>query len=229
MAGKLVRAGGSVLAALTIVAVGATVGVGTAAAVSTGSAGLGSAAFPCDGCNDGGFDDFQRRGDILVRYQGPGEAVVGQEVAFTAAFEARGYASVDRLPDLAVATVTHHAPKGFTFTGAEVTAYDPDSGGYPVTALDSSVVVDPASGDVTVAAPAGGWAIPEFVSSNQGTTYYGSGNVIVKLSYKAIESVGDGASGLTYTGTGVPASDGWVAKGTTRVTQGLGGFGSSGS
>ncbi|AQA22217.1 hypothetical protein BTZ20_5789 [Rhodococcus sp. MTM3W5.2] len=170
-----------------------------------------------------------------MHYEGPGRAVVGQEVTFTAEFGAR-YLGPGSIPDVAVATVTHRAPDGFEFTRAEVTSYDWTPGRYPITVLDSSAAVDPVRGDVTVAAPAGGWAIPEVVINNApDPTRFVSGKVFVKLRYTATEPIRDGASGLTFTGTGVPASEGWVAKGTTQVTEAEaeapqpGGFGSSGS
>ncbi|MFG1785847.1 hypothetical protein ACGFIU_25725 [Rhodococcus oryzae] len=166
-------------------------------------------------------------------YEGPVEAVVGQEVTFTAEFGAR-YLGPGPIPDVAVATVTHRAPEGFEFTRAEVTSYDWTPGRYPITVLDSSAAVDPVTGNVTVTAPAGGWAVPEIVINNApDPTRYVSGTVFVKLRYTATEPVRDGASGLTFTGTDVPASEGWVTKGITQVAEAgspqPGGFGSSGS
>lgn len=232
MVGRQVRRGGAVLAALAIVAGGAVTGAGGAGAASTGSAGPGGPAAECGRQCDDAFHGYAARGDIGVYYEGPVEAVVGREVTFKAEFETRGDGWTG-LPDVDVATVTHHAPEGFTFAGAAVTSYDWTPGRYPVTVLDSAVAVDPATGDVTVAAPAGGWAIPVVAGQPrpQGI-YYRSGTVTVKLRYTATRPVRDGASGLTFTGTGVPASEGWVTTGTTQVTEapkGLGGFGSSGS
>ncbi|MGW6375369.1 hypothetical protein ACWFRB_04785 [Rhodococcus sp. NPDC055112] len=231
MARRLVQKGGSVLAALTLVVGGAMLGAGGAAAASTGSAGPEGPAAPCGRQCDDAFHDDKARGDIGVYYEGPVEAVVGREVTFKAEFTALGD-GWQGLPDVDLATVKHHAPEGFTFTGAEVTSYDWTPGRYPITVLDSAVVVDPATGDVTVAAPAGGWAIPVVANqSGPDKTYYASGIVTVKLRYTATQSVRDAASGLTFTGTGVPASEGWVAKGTIQVAEApqAGGFGSSGS
>ncbi|MFE3290676.1 hypothetical protein [Rhodococcus sp. NPDC059234] len=225
MVGQRVRKGGAVLAALAIVAAGAVTGVGSA-----GAAGMGSSGAACATCTQDSFRDYQYRGDILVDYRGPGSVVVGQQVAFTAEFVARHFGP-GPMPDVKVATVTHRAPEGFEFTGAEVTAYDWTPGKYPMTPLDASVTVDPVTGYLTLTAPEGGWAIPGIADATEpGTTRTGS--VIVKLRYSATKSVSDGVSNLTFTGTDVPASDGWVTTGTTRVDagpQGLGGFGSSGS
>lgn len=229
MVGQLVRKGGAVLATLAILSGGAVMGAAGAGAASTGSAETGGPAAPCGRQCDDAFHDNKSRGDIGVYYEGPVEAVVGQEVTFKAEFTARGDGWTG-LPDVDVATVTHHAPEGFKFTGVEVTSYDWTPGRYPVTVLDSAVAVDPATGDVTVAAPAGGWVIPVVATQpSPGKTYYASGIVTVKLRYTATQSVRDGASGLTFTGTGAPASEGWLVNGAIDVTQDAGGFGSSAS
>ncbi|AQA20491.1 hypothetical protein BTZ20_5790 [Rhodococcus sp. MTM3W5.2] len=92
--------------------------------------------------------------------------------------------------------------------------------------LDSTAVVDPVTGDVTVTAPAGGWAIPTAATDAGSLTGYLS----VGLRYKVVKSYLDGTTGVTFTGTGVPASEGWVATGFTKVTPvDLGTFGSSGN
>lgn len=227
MVGSLVRKGGSVLAALAVVAGGALAGAGSA-----GSVALGSSAPPCSpedsmpGCYHSNFEDVKKVGDIRLGYSGPKEAVLGSEVAFEPTLYAGDYGYHPSVPDVAIKSVTHHAPKGFEFTGATVYAYTP--AGWPVgstvTYLDKTVVVDPVTGDVTVTAPAGGWAVPV---GDFGTSGFNSGWVNVVLTYKVTELVSDGTSGATFTGTGVPASEGWVATGTTKVTPvDLGAFGS---
>ncbi|MFC9786825.1 hypothetical protein [Rhodococcus sp. NPDC127528] len=231
MVGQHVRKGGAVLAALAIFSGGAVMGAAGAGAASTGSAGPGGPDPTCGRQCDDAFHGYGLRGDIAVYYEGPVEAVVGREVTYKAEFSAYGGDPWTGLPDVDVATVTHHAPEGFTFTGAQVTSYDWTPGRYPVTVLDSAAVVDPATGDVAVAAPAGGWAIPVVEDHRSpDKTYYASGIVTVTLRYTATQAVRDGVSGLTFTGTGAPASEGWVAKGSTQVAEapkGLGGFGSS--
>jgi len=225
MVGHLVRRGGSVLAALAVVVGGAAMGTGVAGGAAGG--GFGSTGVPCVGLTsplcDGIFSDGATAGNIGLSYWGPAEAEVDSEVAFTSRFLAR-----DAMPDLAVTSVTHHAPRGFEFVGAEVQsrrgAVYPDPDTY--TELDATVVVDPVTGDVTVAAPAGGWAIPR---SQESSGSWRTGQVDVKLRYQVTKSHLDGTSGVTFTGTGVPASEGWLATGATRVTPGIGGFNSSGN
>ncbi|SDC49616.1 hypothetical protein SAMN05444580_10140 [Rhodococcus tukisamuensis] len=225
----MMRRGASILAAVAVAAGGLAVGAGTANA--TGSSGPGSSAPPCApegaqlACDDGQFYEVEKAGNIRLAYHGPDEAVLGQEIAFTSEFEAGDSDYQDVQPEVAIASVTHHAPRGFEFTGATVTAAKYEL--YPATSvftpLEATVVVDPVTGDVTVTAPAGGWAAPKTETNNGILT----GTVVVKLAYKATELVSDGTSGVTFTGTDVPASEGWMAAGTTKVVPvDLGGFGS---
>lgn len=210
------------LAALAIVAGGATVGVGGAGAVSTGSTGV----RPCDRYSPGDIacdrDTFwaaeQRVGDFRMSFSGTDELVVGQNAWLSATFRVGDAGPQASLPDAAVASVTFHAPKGFEFVGVSLYSYTPNF--YPeapiYTSPDSTAVVDHVTGDVTVTAPAGGWAV---ATRENGAGFIVSGQVTVRASYKATELVADGTSGVTFTGTGtgVPASEGWMATGTTRV------------
>ncbi|TQF74756.1 hypothetical protein FK531_01280 [Rhodococcus spelaei] len=212
MAGRLVRAGGSMLAAPTIAAGGAVTGVGTAGAAGSGSAdggsvALGSSAHPCTGedtmpgCDDGQFKEVATVGHIQLEYIGSSKPVVlGQETGFLTRFDGR---------DAVITSVTHHPPRGFEFTSAKDWSWSYPAGDGVVTYLDSTAVVDPVTGDVTVTAPAGGWtAAPGRYS----------GSVFVSLGYRATAFGQDGASGLRFTGTDVPASEGWMVTGTTKVT-----------
>jgi hypothetical protein len=212
MVGSLVRKGGSVLAALAVVAGGAVTGVGTAGAAGSGSleqgsVALGSSAPPCyfedpmPGCDDGLFNDEATVGNISLVYTGTSRAVaLGQETGFRARLSGR---------DVAITSVTHHVPRGFEFTGAHVWSWAYPLGDAIETTLDSTAVVDPVTGDVTITAPAGGW-----IAADGRFT----GSVFVSLDYKVTALSPDGASGLRFTGTGVPASEGWMATGTTKVT-----------
>ncbi|MGW6375370.1 hypothetical protein ACWFRB_04790 [Rhodococcus sp. NPDC055112] len=221
------------LAALAVVVSGATMSAGVAggAAPDEGFSGSLAAAWfgstgGCAGLTealcDGFFTESATAGDISLGYKGPATAEVDSEVTFKSVFTAR-----DAMPGKAVTSVTHHAPRGFEFVGAEVSSRH--QGVWPptepdlTTELDSTVVVDPATGNGTVTAPAGGWVIPTRATDTV------SGYVIVELRYKVIKSYLDGTSGITFTGTDVPASEGWLATGATRVTPGIGWFGSSGN
>ncbi|MFC9786828.1 hypothetical protein [Rhodococcus sp. NPDC127528] len=238
MAGRLVRAGGMVLAALTIAAGGAVTGVGTAGAAGSGSleggsAALGSSAPPCSvddsmlGCDDGKFHTFDKRvGNFRMSFSGSDEVAIGHNTVLTANFflgDSRG--GQVSLPDGAVESVTFHPPKGFEFQSVKVRSYTPNF--YPEDPIstnpDSTAVVDPVTGDVTVTAPTGGWAITKRVSS-EGFVY--SGQLSVDVGFKATQTVDDGTNGVTFTGTDVPASEGWLQTGTTRVVPDLGPFGS---
>ncbi|SEM16052.1 hypothetical protein [Rhodococcus maanshanensis] len=216
MVGQLVRRGGSVLAALAVVVGGATMGAGVAGGAPGGGFGSSCSGLYEELCGEA-FLDHGAKGNILLGYQGPAKAEVGSEVTYYPSFTAR-----DGIPGLAVMSVTHHAPRGFEFVGAEVTSrprFAADA------KLDSTAVVDPVTGDVTVTAPAGGWAIPTS-ATDAGSL---SGSLFVGLRYKVVESYLAGTTGVTFTGTDVPASEGWLATGATRVTSGIGGLGSSGN
>lgn len=239
MVGHLVRKGGAVLAALTVVAGGAMVGTG-AAAGQTGSADEmwrnlvrpchdSDPWFPDRGpCYRNTFSESGMLGNYQGSYSGVKTVDPGADVTFTAAVTAREAAFDVPVPEVNVdvTSVTHHPPRGFEFVGVKATGYSPAPGseGYGVS-LDSTVVVDPVTGDVTVSAPDGGWALePGWIAST-----FRSGMVSLVFDYKAPDKDVDGDNGFTFTGTGVPASKGWVAKGNTRVVPVSGGIGSAGS
>ncbi|TQF74754.1 hypothetical protein FK531_01270 [Rhodococcus spelaei] len=240
MVGKLVRAGGSVLAALTIVAGGAVVGMGTAGA-QTGSAdevwrNLVSPCYDSDPffpdqrpCYRNNFSDSGMLGNYKGAYFGAKTVDQGAHATFTAVVVAQEAAFQVAAPEVNVdvTSVTHRAPKGFEFVAVKVTGITPAPqplGGQAV-ALDSTAVVDPVTGDVTVTAPAGGWAL---LPGRDGRQFAG-GSVSLVFDYKAPDKDLGGDNGFTFTGTGVPASNGWVAQGNTRVVPVSGGIGSTGS
>ncbi|WP_139191099.1 hypothetical protein [Rhodococcus tukisamuensis] len=220
------------LAALAIVAGGVTVGVGGAGAVSTGSTGVpqcdpyGGAQVACD--NDTFWAAEQRVGDFRMSFAGSDELVVGQNAWLSASFSVGDAGPQASLPDAAVTNVTFHTPKGFEFVGVSLYSYTPNFYPEPTiwTSPDSTAVVDPVNGDVTVTAPADGWAV---ATRENGAGSIVSGQVTVRAAFKATELVADGTSGVTFTGTGVPASEGWMATGATQVIPvDLSGFGSLG-
>ncbi len=86
-------------------------------------------------------------------------------------------------------------------------------------------MVDPGTGDVTVTAPEGGWAL---MPGQNGGRLEG-GSVTVEFVYQAPDLAVGSTGGMTFTGTGVPASQDWVATGATRVMPGFMGTGSTGS
>lgn len=246
--GHLVRAGGAVLAALSIVAGGVVAGTGaaTGAVMGIGSTDQGpwwadeilqNLIRPCEpslpweygdrGCYDNGFRDEGMLGNYRGVYYGPQEVAPGATVTFTAVVVAQEAAfdvtasgeSVD------ITSVTQHLPKGFEFVGVKVTGYTPTETPGQTVNLESTVAVDPDGGDVTVTAPAGGWALNP--GSNGGK--FEGGSVSLDFTYKAPEGFVADSTGFTFTGTHVPASDGWVAEATTRVVPSSGVTGSSGS
>ncbi|MGW6375368.1 hypothetical protein ACWFRB_04780 [Rhodococcus sp. NPDC055112] len=240
MVGHLVRKGGAVLAVLTVVAGGAVVGMGTAVG-QTGSADeiwrnlvrpcypTGDAFFPDRGpCYRNTFSDSGMLGNYKGAYFGVKTVEPGVDVSFDAVVVAQEAAFDVPAPEVNVdvASVTHHPPKGFEFVGVKVTGHTP----VPILPgpgvdLASTVVVDPVTGDVTVSAPAGGWALQPGRNGEQ----FAGGAVSLVFHYKAPDQDVDGDNGFTFTGTGVPASNGWVATGNTRVVPVSGGIGSSGS
>lgn len=242
MVGHLVCKGGAVLAALTIVTGGAVAGAGGAGAVSTGSAAGQldemwqnllrpchdySPQFPDLGpCYRAGFSDNGTLGNYLGAYSGVKEVDPGAKALFTASVVAKEAAFQVPSPevDVDVTSVTHHAPKGFQFVGVKVTGGTPTpTPPWPIVDLASTTTVDPVTGDVTVTAPDGGWALQP--GRNGG---FAGGYVSLVFEYKAPDVALDGTNGFTFTGTGVPASEDWVASGNTRVMP-AGGMGSTGS
>ncbi|WP_137875179.1 hypothetical protein [Rhodococcus sp. Q] len=204
MAGNLARGGVAILAMLTVAASGAAAGVANAA----GSAGSSDEACSLieGGCGGETQLGYGSRGDIAIKYMGPYYAVAGQDVTFTAEL---GVPFGEGLSQGAVVdSVTHRAPEGFTFTGADVTSYEQAPGVYPVKFLESSAVVDSETGDVTVTAPSDGWAVPSRAAG---------GIVYVNIHYRVAKPITDEfiRSHITFTGPKVPASDEWVAEGAT--------------
>ncbi|WP_139191321.1 hypothetical protein [Rhodococcus tukisamuensis] len=203
------------LAALAIGVGVATMGAGAAWGVS--SSAVGGVDQGCAGleqpCDTSFWSPSERVGNsnIYLGYQGPGEAEVGREVGYFPSFSAP-----DGMPGLAVTSVTHHAPRGFEFVGAEVSSRTPPW--WTDVNLDSTATVDPVTGDVTVTAPEGGWVIP--------TDGFRSGQLYVYLRYKVVKPYLAGTAGVTFTGTDVPASKGWMATGITREVSAFGPFGS---
>lgn len=206
MAGNLGRGGVAVLAMLTVAAGGAAVGVANAAGSSEETC---SIFLDCGGEEQLGYGS---RGDVGITYLGPAYAVAGQDVTFTADLGALPFYE-GASPETVISSVTHRAPEGFTFVGADVTSYEETPGVYPVKFLDSSAAVDSETGDVTVTAPDGGWAVPPRVA---GTTNWVH-RVEVKLHYHVTKPIAEefARSYITFTGPEVPASDDWVAQGAT--------------
>lgn len=235
MAAYLARTCAATIAALTIVGGGA----GTAVADTWWADEIWqnllrpcvdySPQFPDRGpCYRNGFSDSGTLGHYGVRYYGLEEVDPGAETVFTAVVGAQEVAFdvADPEVNVDVASVTHHPPKGFEFIGVRVSGYTPTPAPtFPVGELDSTIEVDVATGDVTATAPAGGWAL---LPGRNGDGF-ASGAVRVDFIYRAPDYAPGSASGVTFTGTGVPASDGWVATGVTRVMPGFLGTGSTGS
>lgn len=226
MGGNLVRAGGAVLAALAIAAGGALAGSGTAGAIFVGDVWVNGSidnatgGKPCSWdilprpCSVESFQSNVLVGDTYLDYWGTDRAQPGDKTTFSAAFYLGDPSTpvsddVPR-PDVVINGLTHHAPRGFEFTGAWAYAYSHRN---IQQRLDVNVVVDPVTGDVTVTAPDGGWAIPKDRNKEND-----NGRVHVALNYTVAELGGDSTSGMTFTGTDTPASGGWVATGDTRST-----------
>ncbi|MFD4423393.1 hypothetical protein ACFWO5_00985 [Rhodococcus sp. NPDC058481] len=227
------------LAALTIVAGGALMGAGTAAGQTWWADEIWqnlvrpcndhSPQFPDLGpCYRNGFADSGMLGNYKGAYFGVKEVDPGADATFTAVVVAQEAAFQVAAPEVNVdvTSVTHLPPEGFEFVGVKVTGYTPtETPPGPLVDLPSTVAVDPVTGKVTVTAPEGGWALQP---GRNGGKFEG-GSVSLVFEYKAPDKALDGANGFTFTGTGVPASDGWVASGNTRVLPAGGGTGSTGS
>ncbi|SEL65747.1 hypothetical protein SAMN05444583_11295 [Rhodococcus maanshanensis] len=199
MGGHVGRVGGAVLAVLTIAGGGLGLGVGTA------GAGLGSSKYGqplCSNVDSGVLCDGERFGsttwvgDTELTYSGTDRAAPGDETSFRVSF----IGSRDVLHPMVVTSLTHQVPSGFEFTGATV-----KTGGNRE--LDPGVVVDPATGNVTVMAPDGGWTIPKDNTS--------SGYLVFELDYTVTDVDGDSTSRIAFTGTD-SASARWVATGNTQ-------------
>ncbi|WP_027502710.1 hypothetical protein [Rhodococcus sp. UNC363MFTsu5.1] len=247
MDGKLVRRGGAALAALAILTGGALAGAGGASASSTGSAD-GQSWLPdeilqnllpvCEDyspqfpdqrpCYRNSFSDSGTLGNYPGWYGGVKEVDAGAKATFRAVVGATeaAFQVADPEANVDVRSVTHHAPKGFTFVGVKVLGQTPQPiSPWPIVTFDATTVVDPATGDVTVTAPEGGWPIRPGWNGGR----FATGTVTLAFEYTAPDEALDGACGFTFTGTGVPASQGWVATGNTRVLPASWGLGTSGS
>ncbi|TJZ79969.1 hypothetical protein FCG67_03480 [Rhodococcus oryzae] len=229
VAGHVVRKGGSLLGALTIVAGGALAGVGAAGAVDTGSftSELGACQPFTDvdlgpsACDDLRYQDRAVVGDFDVELTGRDRVSHGENAVVRANFSINKPGDlVDPQSGLELTSATIRTPRGFVFTSgdASLSSWSSDA------VLDATFTVDPETGDVTVTAPTGGWVIP----TRESSWGVAAGSVRMNLNYTATESVDSGESALRFSGAGVPES-GWVATGTTQVAPDLGGFGSSGS
>ncbi|MGW0040824.1 hypothetical protein [Rhodococcus sp. NPDC003348] len=223
MVGRIVRAGGAVLAALAIVAGGALAGVGSAGAQSSEEGFQGSVGDllfdftvigfpPCPPisqdnmpCDDGRFSSRAVVGDIGVGFKGTRELDRGDTAQMETTFWVEP-PIFDQQPNLQIASTTVRTPRGFVFTGGEVKAGLAQM-------LDATFAVDPATGDVTATAPAGGWAIPSYQNSDG---RFRTGSVTVVLNYEATEYVSQGEAAVRFSGTGTPESD-WVLTGKTQV------------
>ncbi|SDC49736.1 hypothetical protein [Rhodococcus tukisamuensis] len=217
MGGHLMRAGGAVLAALTIAAGGMTVGVGTAGAASSSGhwdthcpppyLGWPSSAellTPCDGQE---FGSVVKVGDTYLGYYGPDGAAPGEEVKFRMWFSLEYPLDSNPTPDVSqpdrvITTVTHHVPRGMEFRAVEVTSGS--------RRLDQTTAVDPVTGDVTITAPGDGWVIPNDATLN---------TIYMTMTYRVTEVGEDGTSRITFTGTDSPVSGKWAATGNTRSHQ----------
>lgn len=220
MGGHLVRAGGAVLAALTIATGGMTVGMGTAGALSSS----GHSDRPCPPqvgpwfphlptleevlmpCDDEEFFSVSKVGEAYLGYRGPAGTAPGEVVDFDMWFSLEF--PLDRndvpasQPDRVVTTITHHVPRGFEFRAVEVHEGS--------RRLDVTTEVDPVTGDVTITAPGDGWVIPNDETMD---------TLDVTMTYAVTEVGEDGASRVGFTGTDSPVSGQWAATGNTREHQ----------
>lgn len=239
MARYLVRAGGSVLAALTIVAGGAVMGAGTAVALPSWMDEIWqNVAPPCVAgqdnlgdarpyCYNTWFLKNEIVGDQKFYYQGRKVAAPGAEVQFHVGVRGMQAAYDDPAADVDVTSFTHHVPKGFELIGVRAVRQTPTDRGAPVDEKleDFTTVVDPVSGDVTVMAPSGGWAIPPGYDHGR----FESSSVSVTFTYRAPDEAFQGTTGMTATGTEVPTVRGWIMTEDIRSDTDNGGAGSTGS
>lgn len=239
MVGSFVRAGGSVLAALTIATGGAVMGAGTAVGLPSwmdeiwqnvapqcvpGQDGLGDAR---PYCYEDSFLKSKIVGDHNFYYGGHKVAAPGAEVQFHVGVRGVEAAYDDPAADVDVTSFTHHVPKGFELIGVTAARGTPTDSGAPVHEKleDFTTVVDPVSGDVTVMAPAGGWAIPPGYDAGR----FESSSVSVTFTYRAPDEDFQGTTGMTATGTEVPTVQGWIMSEDIRSDADNGGTGSTGS
>ncbi|WP_137875178.1 hypothetical protein [Rhodococcus sp. Q] len=252
--GRVARVGGAAFTALTVVAGGVVLGSGTAAGdaiifgSSTGSAGstpswldealdglrpCRTKQSPTDAPDPGpcyldGNQVQATHGDYLATYNAASEVAPGAEVSFGAVIKAKeaAFDVADPEHTVDVTSVTLQPPQGFEFVRVNVTGYTPWSNQDGlVVQLDSTVVVDPETGSITVNAPDGGWPMWPGMDANR----FDGGSVRVGFTFKAPEQAKDSVHGFTFTGTNVPDSRGLVVSKHIRVSADGEGTGSSGS
>lgn len=225
MTGRVVRASGAALAVLAMAAGGVAVGGGGAGAQSvllddvTGS--ISSGQGPCEPFNDsdggnglepGWCDDLRWQnvttvGDFRVWLTGRDRVQLGENAVVRTSF-AVSKAGVE------LADATIRAPRGFEFKSGTVKLNG--------IAVEATFTVDPATGDVTVAAPDGGWTVP-VREMYPGGPLHGGANM--ELTYRAAGlPLTLGETALRFSGSGVPDS-GWVLKGATKLGPDLSLFG----
>ncbi|MGW0174265.1 hypothetical protein ACWDUM_10505 [Rhodococcus sp. NPDC003322] len=196
MVGRVARAGGAALAVLAMAAGGVVAGGGGAGAFSVDPGSTAGAPvckpftdedeLPQALCDDLRFEAYAPVGDFDVWLSGRERVYAGENHAVRAGFRARK-AGVE------LSSATVRTPHGFEFKGGTVKLNG--------TEVEATFTVDPATGDVTVAAPGGGW----------------TGNVNMELTYRAGGlSLTAAETALRFSGSGVPDS-GWVLKGATNT------------
>lgn len=253
--GRAMRVGGSMLAAVTVVAGGVAFGSGTAAGdvtvfgSSTGS--VGSTPWwldealdglrPCEGRPSPAAppdmgpcyqdrDAVATLGNYRATYSAASDVDPGSEVRFYGDIqvEEAAYNVANPEKDVNVTSVVQRPPKGFEFIGVEVRRLTPvkNFNDYRVEALESTVAVDPVTSEVTVTAPEGGWSILPGEAFHGG---FESGRLGMVFTFRAPERVEGSVHGFRFTGTTVPKSDGLVVTRTTRVMPDVAGTGSAGS
>ncbi|MFC4604204.1 hypothetical protein [Rhodococcus kronopolitis] len=220
MSENMMRRGASILAAVTIVVGGLTIGTGAAGA--EGSSGSGSGDLlpdkigqqmlrecdPMDAiflipllipCWDSTASASAEVGDFTIASESP-KSVAPQE---SARFRIHVFRNSESGGDaaLAVTSVTHQPPKGFKFSQAAIFDYNPDAPRPSWTATS-----DPTTGAVTLTAPPEGWSMGD--KSIEFDFFYEAGDA---------QHGADGDHGAKFTGTGVPPADDWQLTGHTRV------------
>lgn len=197
MVGRVARAGGAALAVLAMASGGVVAGGGGAGAFSVDPGSTAGAPVcepftdedefaPQTLCDDLRFQASATVGDFDVFLSGRKRVYAGENHAVRASFRALK-------ADAELSSATVRTPHGFEFKGGTVKLNG--------TEVEATFTVDPATGDVTVASPGGGW----------------TGNVRMELTYRAGGlSLTATETALRFSGSGVPDS-GWVLKGATNT------------